>query len=194
VKVFEFHRRAQAGPEELVDRALLASLDALYATARRLAGAADVAEDLVQETAKKALKKPPAFRDERGARAWLFRILINTARDHFRRRRLWEDFDPAIEELDAPPGFESIARATVHDVRAALAQLKPASRAIVILIDLEEFTLAETAEMLGVPIGTVASRLARARTGLRKLLASYETKSPEAKSSLPKSTTRGGGL
>ena len=184
MKILPIQPGPPAGPEELVYRVLLANLDALYTTAHRLSGAADIAEDLVQETARKALKAAPALKDERGARAWLFRILINAVRDHFRRRRLWEDLDPDAPELEARVDLESVTRATVHDVRDALNRLKPASRALVVLIDVEGFTLAEAAEMLRIPIGTAASRLARARAELRKLLYAYEAKSFQ----------RGGGL
>lgn len=184
MKISPIRTGPPAGSDELVGRVLLASLNALYATAYRLTAAADVAEDMVQETAKKALKAAPLLKDERGARAWLFRILINTVRDHFRRRRVWEDLEPGTEELDTSVDLESLARATAQDVRAALGQLKPASRVIVILVDIEEFTLAEAAEMLKVPIGTVASRLWRARAGLRELLAAYDSKSTQCRGSL----------
>ena len=179
MKVLPIRPELSTGSDELVCRVLLASLDALFATAHRLTSAADVAEDLVQETAKKAFRATPVLRDERGARAWLFRILINAIHDHFRRRRLWEDLEPALEELDSLVDLESVTRATAQDVRAALGELKPASRAIVLLVDIEEFTLAEAAEMLKIPIGTAASRLSRARVELRKLLSAYESKSAQ---------------
>jgi RNA polymerase sigma-70 factor (ECF subfamily) len=80
--------------------------------------------------------------------------------------------------------LESVTRATAQDVRAALGQLKPSSRVIVILVDVEEFTLAEAAEMLKVPIGTAASRLSRARAELRKFLSAYESKSTQRRGGL----------
>jgi RNA polymerase sigma-70 factor (ECF subfamily) len=184
LKITPIRAEAPAESDELVCRVLLASLDALYATAYRLTSAADVAEDLVQEAAKKALKARPLLKDERSARAWLFRILINAVRDHFRRHRVWEDLEPAVEELDTPVDLESVTRATAQDVRAALGQLKPSSRVIVILVDVEEFTLAEASEMLKVPIGTIASRLSRARAELRKLLSAYESKSTQRRGGL----------
>ncbi len=184
MKISPIRTEPPTGSDELVYRVLLASLDALYATAYRLTAAADLAEDLVQETAKKALKATPLLRDERGARAWLFRILINAVRDHFRRRRHWEDLESAAEELDTPVDVEGVTRATAQDVRAALSQLKPASRVIVMLVDIEEFTLAEAAEMLKMPIGTAASRLSRARAELRKFLSAYESKSTQRRGGL----------
>jgi RNA polymerase sigma-70 factor (ECF subfamily) len=184
LKVVPIQLEPPASREELVYRVLLANLDALYTTAHRIGGAADVAEDAVQETARKALKAAPFLKDDRSVRAWLFRILINALRDHFRLRRLWEDLDPDAKEFEARVDLESVTRATVHDVRAALKMLKPASKAMVVLIDIEGFTLAEAADMLAIPIGTAASRLARARAELRKLLSAYEANSSQ----------RGGGL
>lgn len=179
MKILPIQRRPPAGSEELLHRALLTNLDALYATALRLSGGADVAEDAVQETAKKALKAAPPLNDDRSARKWLFRVLINTVRDHF-RRRIWEELEPGAEDLEIPPDVEGISRATIHDVRTALAQLKPGARAIILLNDIEGFTLAEAAEILKIPIGTAASRLARARAELRRILSAYDAKSSQS--------------
>lgn len=76
---------------EVFYRVLLENLDALYSTAKRLTGRADLAEDLVQETARKALEAMPALKDERNIRAWLFRILLNGIRDQVRRKKLWAE-------------------------------------------------------------------------------------------------------
>lgn len=178
MKVLPFQSRPAAeSREELVYRVLLGSLDSLYSTARRLSGRADLAEDFVQETARKALQAMPSLRDERNVRAWLFKILINTARDHLRRSRSWEELDPGSEEFETNLDLESLSRAEVHDVGRALSRLRPPLQALVILIDLEEFTLAEAAGMLKIPPGTAASRLARARRELRDLLESYRSRS-----------------
>lgn len=130
----------------------------------------------MQETAKKALKAAPPLNDERGARKWLFRVLINTVRDHF-RRRIWEELEPGAEDLEIPPDVEDVSRTTIHDVHAALAQLKPGARAIILSNDIEGFTLAESAEILKIPIGAAASRLAGARAELRRILSAYDPKS-----------------
>lgn len=71
---------------------------------------------------------------------------------------------------------ESLAFATAEDVRRALSSLAPETRAIAILVDIEEFTIAEEAAILQIPPGTVASRLARARRQLRELLQAYESR------------------
>jgi RNA polymerase sigma-70 factor (ECF subfamily) len=161
-----------AAGERWVRTALLECVDSLYSTASRLVGA-DLAEDLVQETARRALAKAPDLRDAGKARAWLFKILINCARDELRRQQRWSDYDeafPAELWLDV----QALQRATARDVRRALAAVDPARRAVILLIDLEGFKIAEAADILGVPPGTVASRLARARADLRRLLESYQ--------------------
>ncbi len=161
--------------EHAVGRLLLESLDSLYSTAHRLTGRADLAEDLVQETARKALRASPSLKNERNIRAWLFTILLNLVRDHFRRPERSEGHDPEDEQPLAHPGLAGISLAAVQDVRGALARLSPSQRAVVILVDLEEFTIAEAAHMLKLPPGTVASRLARAHQALRNLLRAYAT-------------------
>src|SRR5260370_42361856 len=77
LKILPFQPAADQHRTEVVYRVLLENLDALYSTAKRLTGRADLAEDLVQETARKALQAIPALTDERDTTAWLFRILMN---------------------------------------------------------------------------------------------------------------------
>jgi RNA polymerase sigma-70 factor, ECF subfamily len=175
LKIFPIQPSAESG--SLVRRVLLANLDALHSTALRVSGSADTAEDVVQETAKKALKAIAPVGDERAARRWLFRILLNNLRDHF-RRRLAEAPQPAATDIETPPDPEALMRAAFHDVNCALHRLRPAARAVILLIDVEGFTLAEAADMLRIPIGTAASRLARARAELRRFLSAYDTRSP----------------
>jgi RNA polymerase sigma-70 factor (ECF subfamily) len=163
--------------EHQVSRVLLESLDGLYSAAYRVIALADVAEDLVQDTAQKALRAAPKLKNDRNVRAWLFSILFNAIRDYKRRSRLRE-----TEGLDIDPGQilggsqSSLSWVTVRDVRQALLALSPAGRAVIILVDLEQFTIAEAAEILKLPAGTVASRLFRAHEQLRRLLTSYESR------------------
>lgn len=166
-------------PAHAVGRILLENLDRLYSTAHRLAGRADLAEDLVQETARKALQAAPALTDQRNLRAWVFTILVNASRDVLRRDPRWQT-DPDDPAATAPNvDAESIARMAAEDVRRGLVQLAPAQRAVVTLVDLEEFTIAEAAHMLKLPPGTVASRLARAHQALRELLRAYAARSSQ---------------
>ena len=160
-------------PVDRVRHVLVANLDALYSTAFRLSVRREVAEDLVHEKARKALEAAAGLRHEQNVRAWIFRILVNSLRDHFRRRSSLDWVEPDDDLFDAAPDTEPLARAASHDVRRALQQLQPARLALVLLVDVEGFTLAEAAEMLDVPAGTAASRLARARAELRTLLEEY---------------------
>ena len=182
MKVLPFQPPPGGGTrEQAVCAVFLDNLDALYSTAHRLTGRADLADDLVQETARKALEGSSALRDERNLRGWLFKILINISQDRLRRNQLWKELDTESEEVETDTGLESLSQATVQDVRSALSRLTPARRALVILVDLEEFTMVEAADMLKIPPGTAASRLARAHQELRCLLDAYRTKSSQTR-------------
>lgn len=171
-------RPGQQPGREAVCRALLQSLDGLYRTAKRLTGRADLAEDLVQETARKALESVPNIKDDRSTKAWLFRILLNGLRDHLRKKKLWVEV--ASDEASSPfELFELPELGKSSDVRQALSDLTPPLRAIEILVDIEEFTIAEVASILQIPPGTVASRLARARREMRERLRAYTPRSAE---------------
>ena len=147
--------------------------DALYNHARHLTGRDGDAEDLVQETYTRALAAAPTFAAG-NLKAWLFRILRNTFIDGYRRQR----FEAPAADLDAredAPSVVEIERlnvAAAGDIQSALAALSDDAREIV-LLDLEGFTESEMAEMLGCAVGTVKSRLSRARALLRQRLAEY---------------------
>ena len=175
MKILRFQPLADQHHAEGVYRVLLENLDALYSTAKRLTGRADLAEDLVQETARKALEAIPALKNERNARAWLVRILLNGLRDQARRQKLWAEVEADEGTPDLNAIFESVQGATAEDVRQALSSLTPETRSLAILIDIEEFTIAEAAVMLQIPPGTAASRLSRARRELRELLRAYRS-------------------
>jgi RNA polymerase sigma-70 factor (ECF subfamily) len=149
-------------------------LEPLYATALRLTRNAADAEDLVQDTFVKALRFSDRFMPGTNLKAWLYTILLNTWRN--RRRdaaREAVDIDsPRVEEAvsggDGPAALDTpeqiLLRATVsEDLQAALDTLPEAFREAVWLRDVEEFTYAEIAEMVGIPIGTVMSRISRGR-------------------------------
>ena len=174
MKILPFRTPAERPYSEAVYSALLANLDALYSTAKRLLGRADLAEDLVQETARKAIEGIATLQHERNTKAWLFRILLNGIRDQARRKNRWTEVDPDEHALflAVPENMEGV---TTEDVRRALSSLTPDIRAVAILIDIEEFTIAETAAMLRIPPGTAASRLSRARRELRELLHAYRS-------------------
>ena len=152
----------------------LASLDSLYRTAMRLTRVPADAEDLVQETYLKAFRAADNFKPGTNLRAWLFTILHNTARN--RMRDLARDAVSADSELveraaEAPaPGGPAETPETLllrdilaPELQAAIDALPEAFRQAVWLRDVEEFSYAEIAEMLSIPVGTVMSRISRGR-------------------------------
>jgi RNA polymerase sigma-70 factor (ECF subfamily) len=154
----------------------LAHADALYNFARRLAGNAEDAEDLVQDTYARAFGAASQFVAGTSVRAWLHRILRNAFVDRYRRARREPLLHPDdVEELDVQQGDAELVllrRAIAEDVETALKALSVDARTI-ILLDLEGFTEAEMAGIVGCPINTVKSRLARARAALRARLRDY---------------------
>jgi RNA polymerase sigma-70 factor (ECF subfamily) len=165
-------------------RAALDHLDALYRVARNLTGRDSDAEDLVQETYTRAIAAAAQFTAGTNMRAWLFRILRNAHIDAYRRARtnpvdggledeVVADTTPsATEPLRGDAELERLRGVVTRDIEAALASLSVDARAI-ILLDLEGFKESELAETLGCALGTVKSRLARARAALRERLRDY---------------------
>jgi RNA polymerase sigma-70 factor (ECF subfamily) len=166
------------GAAELGDEAL-AHADALYNLARWLTGSDGDAEDLVQETYARALAARKRF-DGRHLKAWLFQILRNTFVDGYRKRK-HEGARPIDADLDGPIDADwlrgdveihQLRKVVAHEIEAALMALSEDARAV-ILLDLEGMTEMEVAEILGCAVGTVKSRLARARLLLRRRLKDY---------------------
>jgi RNA polymerase sigma-70 factor (ECF subfamily) len=157
-------------------RELVAQIEASRGRLYRLAFAwchdTALADDLAQETLSRGLSRIEQLREPERLMSWLFAILNRCWIDHLRARRADID-DEVLAELPSDlPGPEGHAerQETVNRVRAAVAVLPLGQRQVVTLVDLEEFTYAEVAEVLAIPIGTVMSRLCRAREALRRLL------------------------
>ncbi|MBS1270069.1 MAG: ECF RNA polymerase sigma factor SigR [Gammaproteobacteria bacterium] len=142
----------------------------LFRTALAWCHDPSIAEDLAQETLAKALVKVGQLRELDALEGWLFRIMVNLWYDHVRRDRPFESTDDLeIKFEDTPEGVNS-QRETVFRVRRAIKALPENYRMTLSLVDIEGFSYAETAAILKVPVGTVMSRLARARTRLKRLL------------------------
>jgi RNA polymerase sigma-70 factor (ECF subfamily) len=160
--------RAQRELSEKIE----ASRGRLYRVAFAWCHDAPLADDLAQEALARGLARAEQLRDAERLSSWLFSILHRCWIDHLRLRR--EDLDEgAIAELPSDlPGPEGHAeqQETVNRVRTAIAALPLGQRQVVTLVDLEEFSYAEVAAILSIPIGTVMSRLCRAREALRGLL------------------------
>ena len=150
-------------------RHLISLLPNLRRFAISLSRSGDVADDLVQATCEKALANRDAFAPGTRMDAWLFRILRNLWIDRLRRGRTQGtsiDIDdaPALVGEDGAAVAES--RLTLNDTAAAIGRLPEDQREVLLLVCVEELSYRETAEIIGTPIGTVMSRLARARRKL----------------------------
>jgi RNA polymerase sigma-70 factor, ECF subfamily len=160
----------------------LAHLDALYRLARYLTGRDADAEDLVQETYARAFAGADRFVPGTNVKAWLFRILRNTFISDHRRRRASPivaapdviDRAPAPEEtwLRDDLELDRLRKVVGAEIEAALLTLGEEARTVV-LLDLEDLSEQEIAAVLDCPVGTVKSRLSRARAALRERLRDY---------------------
>jgi RNA polymerase sigma-70 factor, ECF subfamily len=148
-------------------------LDGLYNFACWLSGDPDEARDLVQETFLKSLRGFASFQPGTNFRAWMYRILRNTfltSRTGLERRNTSQEDEEGLEELAVSPETPELAlirRADTELVQGAIAQLAPIFQEVILLADMEEMRYQEIAEALDIPIGTVMSRLARARKQIR---------------------------
>jgi RNA polymerase sigma-70 factor, ECF subfamily len=145
----------------------------LFRTALAWCGSRDLAEDLTQEAMMNAATSWNSLRDPARLDAWLFSILANCWRMHLRSRRTFEPLDELAEEfLIDERSTEAIheTREIVDRVRIAVAALPILHREVVTLVDLEDFSYVEVARILGIPAGTVMSRLARGRSALKVVL------------------------
>jgi RNA polymerase sigma-70 factor (ECF subfamily) len=129
-----------------------------------------LADDLVQETLARALAKVDALRDESRLQVWLTQILANLHRDQFRRvtPETGLDLDSIVGNDD--PEHSADRKQLIEHTRRAIARLGEDQRQVLTLVDLAEFSYADTAAILNVPVGTVMSRLSRARQRMRELL------------------------
>jgi RNA polymerase sigma-70 factor (ECF subfamily) len=161
------------------DTNVLHYIDGLYGYAMALTRNQADAEDLVQETYVRAIRGAESLRAGSNVKNWLFTILRNIRLNQLRQQRT----APKFIELDADEGMTDIAIETSpgpyahyvakterERVREAIQQLSSELREIILLREFEELTYREIANLLGCPIGTVMSRLARARSKLRTLV------------------------
>jgi RNA polymerase sigma-70 factor (ECF subfamily) len=174
---------AKSGDHEAFNRLVLAYQDMVYNHAHAILGESDSAEDAVQETFIKAFRGLKGYRGG-SFRAWLLRIASNTCYDELRRSNHRQEVDDwqigedgeEYELLELLPSPELSLDAQVEQrelmaaVQRGLQRLPVEYRAAAVIVDVLGFDYAEAAASLGVPVGTVKSRLARARQGLRQYL------------------------
>lgn len=150
------------------------SRERLYRLAYAWSHDPHLSDDLVQDTMAKALKNAGQLRDPKAMNTWLFSILANCWRDHFRRARPTVDVDDIVYCHEDTPEREHGQHEVIKRVRAAVGRLPLAQRQVVTLVDLEGFSYIEVAEIVQCPIGTVMSRLSRARRALKQYLLDLE--------------------
>jgi RNA polymerase sigma-70 factor (ECF subfamily) len=169
------------------ERDALGYLDQLYGAALRMTRNPSDAEDVVQDAYAKAFASFKQFKPGTNLKAWLYRILTNTYINTYRKAQRqpqvgagddiedWQLAKAASHDSTGLPSAEASALELVPDsaVTQALDSLSPDFRQVVILADVEGFSYKQIAEIMDTPIGTVMSRLNRARAALRAKLADY---------------------
>jgi RNA polymerase sigma-70 factor, ECF subfamily len=177
---------------EVFARDAMPYLDQLYSAALRYTRNPSDAEDLVQEAFAKAYAAFHQFEPGTNLRAWLYRILTNTYINSYRKQQRapqqvsadvefdgdggeFSLYDRIAEATHAPAEVEVLRSLADEEVKQALADLPDTFRMAVYLADVEGFSYAEIAEIMGTPIGTVMSRLHRGRAALHRALYTYAT-------------------
>jgi RNA polymerase sigma-70 factor, ECF subfamily len=158
--------------------------DQVYRVARRLVGSREEAEDLMQEAYARAFRSWQQYQPGTNLRAWLLRILTNLNIDRGRRVQRAPEMQPLEEgdyflynKLESSLGDENpdeervIERLSQNSVVEALSEIPHDFRDVVVLVDIGEFSYAEAAQILDIPVGTVMSRLHRGRRQLKQHLA-----------------------
>ncbi|MDD5028525.1 MAG: sigma-70 family RNA polymerase sigma factor [Rhodoferax sp.] len=160
---------------------ILAQIPALRRYARALTGDTWAADDLVQDTLERACSKWRLWLVGSNLRAWLFSVMHNLFLNKLRKTH-WQtsltqvDFDAVAGQLPAPASGSD----QLLDLQRCLLQLPPEQREVLLLVSLEDMSYAEVAKVTGVAIGTVMSRLSRARTRLQVLLDAPSLKAQDA--------------
>ena len=151
---------------------LVALIPRLRRYARLLAGDATRADDLVQDTLARACEKAHLFRPDSDLRAWLFALMHNLQANHWRTSLRQQaagapvDLDEVTDELPAAPSGSE----TAIDLQRCLLRLPPEQREVLLLVCLEDLSYDAVARITDVPVGTVMSRLSRARHRLQQLM------------------------
>jgi RNA polymerase sigma-70 factor (ECF subfamily) len=149
--------------------ALLVEIPRLRRYARALLGNRAAADDLVQDTLERAWARCALWRAGSDLRAWLFSIMHNLRVDQLRRPNL-PSHSIDDDDFEVPTRATQSDRLEVRDLESALRQLPDEQREVLLLVALEDLSYAEVAGTLGIPVGTVMSRLARGRERLRRLM------------------------
>jgi len=163
------------------ERTVMPHRSSLFYSAMRMFGSADDADDLAQETVIRAWRFWSGFEPETNCQAWLHRILFNTFITNYRRkireRDLLNQFQQVVELSSQLPHGDPVEDQCLSDeVQKKIGALPEQFRSVLMLVDIRGFSYSETAQALDCPVGTVMSRLHRARQILKKSLRTYAKK------------------
>jgi RNA polymerase sigma-70 factor (ECF subfamily) len=160
---------ASRGDHEAFEVLATSAGDRLYAVARLILRAPDLAEDAVQEALVRAWRQLPTLRDPDRFDAWLHRLLVNACADQGRQSRRWSNHVRPLA-VDASTSDDTGAVADREQLERGFERLRPEQRAVVVLHFYSGFSAAEIARMLGIPEGTARSRLHYATEAMRAAL------------------------
>jgi RNA polymerase sigma-70 factor, ECF subfamily len=179
-------RQTKVEEKEKFSREALVYLDHLYRVALHLASEPDEAEDLVQETYTRAISSYEQFNVGSNMKAWLTKILYNFFFDRYREKKRWisiedsfiggteaSDYSETIPTGNLGPETYALLKELNAKISDALRKLPPDFRVPIILVDMEDFSYSEAAEVVSCPLGTIRSRISRGRKLLRKYLQAY---------------------
>lgn len=174
----ELVRAAAGGDTEAFARLVRTYENKIYSLAFRMCGSADDASDIAQEAFLAAWRGLPSFRGDSGFATWLYRLTSNAAIDYLRRQKKQrgdislDDEELGLDAVDTGPGPQDAAERTeVRSVVAAgLQELSEGHRQVLVLREIQGLSYEEIADVLEVDLGTVKSRISRARSALRKIL------------------------
>ncbi len=153
-------------PTPSLDSRIAAARDRLYRVALAWCGDAMLADDLVQEALSAGMARKRQLRDQQRLYAWLYSILNNTWKSHLRKQRAVSEIDDQLPARDAGPCDSCEEIELVNRVRSVVSSLPEIERQVIALVDLEGMSYCDVAKMLDIPMGTVMSRLHRARKHL----------------------------
>jgi RNA polymerase sigma-70 factor (ECF subfamily) len=168
----ELLSRAAAGDHEAFSEVMRIHQDRVFSVCLRIMGSRDRALDAVQDTFLTVFRKSGQFKGEAAVGTWIYRIAVNTCYDHLRKAKR-RPADPMPDYYDPPDDSaeDEVDSAGIRpDIHHALQKIPEEFRAAVVLSDMEGMSLPEVAEVLGVPVGTVKSRVFRGRRQLARLL------------------------
>ncbi len=145
----------------------------LYRMAYAWCGNRELADDLAQETIVKSLEKSHQLKDIEKISSWCYRILHNCWLSHLRSLKPNVDIDEIVLTCEDCPEKNYRDMVASEAIQVAISRLPSGQRKVLMLIDLEGFSYREVADILSIPVGTVMSRISRARAALEKSLASF---------------------